>query len=76
MLLTFRYGLAVMALATFMAFEPPIILGQQRPKPAAGQLQVGDAAPDFALTRLDGKEKVQLKKLQGKPVVLIFGSCT
>jgi cytochrome oxidase Cu insertion factor (SCO1/SenC/PrrC family) len=39
-------------------------------------LAVGQAAPDFALDTVDGKSKVKLSALRGKPVVLIFGSCT
>jgi hypothetical protein len=44
----------------------------------AGNLQVGDSAPDFALTKLDKSAMVQLSQLtaQGQPVVLIFGSYT
>jgi len=44
----------------------------------AGTLQVGDAAPDFTLAKLDKSAHVQLSSLsaQGKPVVLIFGSYT
>lgn len=43
----------------------------------AGHLQVGDAAPDFSLLKLDKTERVQLSALnQGQPVVLVFGSYT
>jgi hypothetical protein len=44
----------------------------------AGGLQVGDAAPDFSLMKLDKSASVQLSSLtaQGRPVVLIFGSYT
>jgi hypothetical protein len=44
----------------------------------AGTLQVGDAAPDFSLLKLDKSVSVRLSSLtaQGKPVVLIFGSYT
>jgi hypothetical protein len=44
----------------------------------AGALQVGDAAPDFSLEKLDKSASVRLSSLtaQGKPVVLIFGSYT
>jgi hypothetical protein len=43
----------------------------------AGHLQVGDAAPDFALKTLDGSADVRLSSFLGKrPVVLIFGSYT
>jgi cytochrome oxidase Cu insertion factor (SCO1/SenC/PrrC family) len=45
-------------------------------KPVPGDLKVGDAAPDFTIKDIDGKELTTLSKLQGKPVVLIFGSCT
>lgn len=43
-----------------------------------GTLQVGDAAPDFTLTKVDKTAQVQLSSLtaQKKPVVLVFGSYT
>ncbi len=44
----------------------------------AGDLQVGDRAPDFSLRKLDKTASVQLSTFtaQGRPVVLIFGSYT
>ena len=44
----------------------------------AGTLQVGDAAPDFSLAKLDQSDQVRLSTLtaQGRPVVLVFGSYT
>ncbi len=47
-------------------------------KARAGELAVGDAAPDFSLRKLDKSDTVQLSTLtaQGKPVCLIFGSYT
>jgi hypothetical protein len=44
----------------------------------AGNLQVGDSAPDFSLMKLDKSASVQLSTLtkQGQPVALIFGSYT
>ena len=44
----------------------------------AGTLQVGDAAPDFSLSKLDHSGTVQLAGLtaQHRPVVLVFGSYT
>ena len=43
----------------------------------AGHLQVGDAAPDFSLLKLDKTERVQLAALnKEQPVVLVFGSYT
>lgn len=39
--------------------------------------KVGDQAPDFSLSALDGKQTVKLSQHKGeKPVVLIFGSFT
>jgi hypothetical protein len=43
----------------------------------AGTLQVGDAAPDFSLLKVDKSSRVQLSALnQQQPVVLVFGSYT
>jgi hypothetical protein len=43
----------------------------------AGHLQVGDAAPDFALRTPDRTAEVQLSSFFGqRPVVLVFGSYT
>jgi hypothetical protein len=44
----------------------------------AGTLHVGDAAPDFTLTKLDKSAQIRLSALtsQGQPVALIFGSYT
>jgi len=43
----------------------------------AGNLQVGDAAPDFTLLKLDKSDRVQLSALnKQQPVVLVFGSYT
>ena len=44
----------------------------------AGNLHVGDAAPDFSLKELDKTATVQLSSFaaQGRAVVLIFGSYT
>jgi len=44
----------------------------------AGELKVGDPAPDFSLMKLDKSAPVQLSSLtaQGRPVVLVFGSYT
>ena len=43
----------------------------------AGTLQVGDAAPDFSLMKLDKTARVALSALnQTQPVVLVFGSYT
>ena len=44
--------------------------------PRQGDLKVGDAAPDFTVKGVQGKKAVTLSELRGKPVVLLFGSCT
>jgi len=42
-----------------------------------GNLNVGDAAPDFSLETYDRKSRIQLSAVRGKkPVVLVFGSYT
>ena len=48
----------------------------QEPKREQGNLKVGDLAPAFELADVDGKNKVKFADLKGKPVVLVFGSCT
>lgn len=43
----------------------------------AGSVEVGDAAPDFALGRLDKSGTARLSSFRGsRPVVLVFGSYT
>jgi hypothetical protein len=44
----------------------------------AGALKPGDAAPDFALAKVDKSGPIRLSGLtaHGRPVVLIFGSYT
>ncbi|MGB9243930.1 MAG: hypothetical protein WA718_00150 [Terriglobales bacterium] len=43
----------------------------------AGQVSVGDIAPDFSLESPDHKSSFRLSSLRGeKPVVLVFGSYT
>jgi hypothetical protein len=43
----------------------------------AGHLRIGDAAPDFSLTKLDKTASIRLSELNhNQPVVLVFGSYT
>jgi hypothetical protein len=42
----------------------------------AGALSVGDPAPPFDLASGDGKTRVSLESLRGRPAVLVFGSYT
>ncbi len=43
----------------------------------AGTLNVGDAAPDFSLNKLDKSGTIRLSELnQRQPVMLVFGSYT
>jgi hypothetical protein len=39
-------------------------------------VRVGDPAPDFVLPAADGSGPVALSTFRGRPVVLLFGSCT
>lgn len=59
---------AAVLLAAASAADPP--------RPRAGTLKVGDAAPTFELTQLGSDKPVKVSDLKGKPVVLVFGSCT
>lgn len=53
------------------------LLAQARERPAQGSgAEVGRPAPPFKLRTQDGKEEVDLARLKGRPVVLIFGSYT
>jgi cytochrome oxidase Cu insertion factor (SCO1/SenC/PrrC family) len=45
-------------------------------QPQNGNLKEGDIAPNFTIMDVEGKKTVKLSDLKGKPVVLIFGSCT
>jgi cytochrome oxidase Cu insertion factor (SCO1/SenC/PrrC family) len=54
---------------------------QEQPKkeqlrPREGNLKAGDPAPAFTVKDVTGKTTVKLENLRGKPVVLVFGSCT
>jgi len=50
--------------------------GAGRPAWNQGMLRNGDDAPDFSLRTYDGSEVITLSRFRGKPVVLVFGSCT
>jgi cytochrome oxidase Cu insertion factor (SCO1/SenC/PrrC family) len=48
---------------------------KDRPQQGAGP-EVGKEAPAWKLKTQDGKTEVDLAKLKGKPVFLVFGSYT
>jgi len=48
---------------------------KDRPAQGAGP-EVGKPAPPLKLKTQDGKSEVDLVKLKGKPVLLVFGSYT
>lgn len=48
---------------------------KERPAQGAGA-EVGKEAPAFKLKTQDGKKEIDLAKLKGKPVFLVFGSYT
>ena len=66
------YLLVVLSLALSILIAD----ARAEPQPRQGELKVGDAAPDFTVKDVHGKQAVKLSNLRGKPVVLIFGSCT
>ncbi len=66
------FVLGALALACVASAQEPKVV----PKRDPGRLKVGDPAPAFELVDADGKNKVKLADLKGKPVVLVFGSCT
>lgn len=61
----------VAGMATQAAAQP-----RGRPTVDQGSLTNGAQAPDFTLSSPDGATTVTLSTLRGKPVVLVFGSCT
>ena len=63
-------GAAALLLTALVAVEA------QQPRPRDGDLKEGAAAPDFTLKDPEGKSAVKLSERKGKPVVLLFGSCT
>ncbi len=69
-----RFMMRVPGPVAFLAFPFETMWMRAR----AGQLQIGDPAPDFTLTKLDKSASVQLSTLlaQGHPAVLVFGSYT
>jgi cytochrome oxidase Cu insertion factor (SCO1/SenC/PrrC family) len=53
------------------------LLFQAKDRPQQGQgPDAGSAAPAFKLKSQDGQSEVELEKLKGKPVLLVFGSYT
>ena len=62
---------------TAAAIAALILFAQGKERPQQGQgAEVGKDAPSWKLKTQDGKTEVDLAKLKGKPVVLIFGSYT
>jgi len=57
-------------------FLGSVAWGADPPTRREGTLKVGDSAPVFTVKDVEGKETTKLADLKGKPVVLIFGSCT
>lgn len=53
------------------------LLVQAKDRPQQGKgAEVGSPAPAWKLKMQEGKDEVELAKLKGKPVMLIFGSYT
>ncbi len=54
-----------------------LLFSQAKDRPQQGPgPDVGKVAPAWKLKTQDGKSEVELAKLQGKPVLLLFGSYT
>lgn len=54
-----------------------LLFAQAKDRPQQGPgPDVGKEAPGWKLKSQDGKTEVELAKLKGKPVLLIFGSYT
>lgn len=76
--------LLAMGMMSALAQEPPVRKKPGESDPGrrsergdrVGRLKEGDTAPLFVLKDMSGKRTVRLADLQGKPVVLFFGSCT
>jgi len=66
------------AIAGVSAIGPRNVIGMLRyDQRRAGELKVGDRAPDALLMTLDGKgRKPLLERAPAKPTLLIFGSFT
>ena len=73
-------GLVVVALigAAFVMIGPRDLIGILRyDQRREGSLKVGDNAPDVLLAPLVGTSKVRLlDRLNGRPLVIVFGSFT
>ena len=70
-----RFGLVMKRMPEMAYFLVPFETMWTRAR--VGHLQMGDAAPDFSLMKLDKSATVQLSALTAmQPVVLVFGSYT
>lgn len=70
------FAFSFLALASLCTAAENTVRQPPPPNISQGTLKDGDAAPEFALQDIEGKKTVKLSELRGKPVVLIFGSCT
>ena len=66
-------ALSIMAGGPKDAFE---MVRYALPHMHLGNLKVGDAAPDARLVALDGTQFQLHDRLEGRPLVLVFGSFT
>lgn len=78
-------GLAALAVLVFVGLEvvqlvamgPSMYWGLLRyDQRSEGDLEVGDKAPDVAVTALDGSRVRLADRFGARPVVLVFGSYT
>ena len=73
-----RHLLVLISFATLLSTlsDTPAQPPAKKPMRREVDLTEGSAAPDFSIKDLKGEKAVKLSDLRGKPVVLIFGSCT
>lgn len=72
-------GLAVLAAGGFVYMEllkKGFIRYNKFDRRERGHLRVGDTVPDLTLARYEGGEVSLASLWEGKPVLLVFGSCT
>ena len=62
--------------ATGLLLAAALAVEAKQPQRRDGDLKEGSPAPEFSIKDAEGKKTVKLSDLKGKPVVLIFGSCT
>jgi hypothetical protein len=64
------------AAALLAAAAAPGKAQQPDRRPREGNLRIGDAAPAFTVEDVEGKKSLKIAERRGRPLALVFGSCT